>query len=157
MKKVISIATILFQIFIAFVTLFVIYIIFALLEPTDYDCANAVGFLIFQLIFGFFLCSVTIVVCIIVGLPIRLIKEAYNWWSKKPYLIFVGVTIGIILLIVSLNFTKTTNIKIDGNVRTTQVPNTSLATSGWFLIAFCLLHFYPLTTINWLKTRMFKR
>lgn len=157
MKKIISIATILFQIFIAFVTLFIIYMIFALLQPSNYDFPNAVGFLIFQPTFAFFLCSATIVACIIVGLPIRLVQEVYNWWSKKPYLIFGGVTVGIILLIVSLTFTKTTNIEIDGNVRTTQVPNTSIATSGWFLIAFCLLHFYPITTINWLKRKMFKR
>lgn len=156
-KKIISIATIFFQIILTFIALFIIYIIFALLDMTDYDFPNAVGFLIFQPIFGLLLCAATIASCMFIGLPIRLIQRLYYWWSKKPYIIFFGVTVGFILLIISLIFTEATNIMIDGENKSKQIPNIKLALAGWFLIAFCLLHFYPLTIINWFKTKLFSR
>jgi hypothetical protein len=155
-KKLISIATIIFQIFIAFVVLFVIYIIFALLDMNDFDFANGVGFLIFQPLYGFIFSALTIAVCITVGLPIRLIPKLFKWWSLKPIIVFVGVIIGLILLIISLNshFTETTNVTINGEQTVKQIPNITLALTGWFLTAFCLLHFYPLTIIKWFKTKV---
>src|ERR1700730_10014122 len=125
----------------------------------EFDLPSGVGFLIFQPVFGVILSGLTIIACLIIGLPIRLIPELYNWWSKRPLIIFVGVAIGLILLFFSLtsNFTETAKIVIDGEERTKQIPNTILAITGWFLTAFSLLHFYPLTIIKWFKEKIFSK
>lgn len=155
MRKLISLSTILFQLFITFVALFVIYIIFALLDMDEFDMITEGAFLIFQPIFAIVLSTLTIIACIIVGLPIRLIPSVKSWWSSKPFIIFLGLTIGIILLLLSLNtnFTETQNFTTDGIEKEKEIPNYSPALTGWFLTAFCLLHFYPLTILKWLKCK----
>ena len=145
MKRIISLVTITFQIVSAFVVLFFIYIIFALLDMNDFDMPAAIGFAIFQPVFGFILCCFTILTCIVLGLPIRFIPRLHNWLSARPLIIVIGVCSGFILLLLSLNstFTDTTKFQIDGAERTKAIPNFAFASIGWFLTAFSLLHFYP--------------
>ena len=155
MNKIISLATITFQLFTAFGGLFIIYIIFAVLDMNDFDLPSGIGFLIFQPAYGFIISGLTIVACIILGLPIRLIPRVYNWWSRKPVIIFIGIFIGLILLLLSLNshFTETAKINVDGVDRTKEIPNSILVSIGWLLTAFCLLHFYPFPIIKWLRKK----
>ena len=120
----------------------------------DFDFPNAIGFLIFQPIFGFIICALTILICIILGLPIRLITGLNNWWVQKPFIVFVGVAIGLILLLMSLFITHKVIFIKEGQETAKQVPNIILAGSGWFLTAFCLLHFYPLALIKWFKEKI---
>ena len=152
MEKIISIATVLFQLFIAFVGLLIIYMVFALLDMTEINFPNAVGFIIFQPLWGILICGLTIIACIILGLPIRLNPKLNKWWSKRPIIIFIGVMIGLLLLLLSLNshLMQTAKFTIDGKEQTKLIPNSVLVVTGWFLTAFCLLHFYPLAAIKWL-------
>ena len=120
----------------------------------DFDLPSGIGFVIFQPVFGIVLSGLTIIACIILGLPIRLIPRLYNWWSERPFIIFIAVTVGLILLIMSVFFTDTVNAVSDGEEKTKQIPNISFALTGWFLTAFSLLHFYPVTIIKWLKKKI---
>ena len=126
---------------------------------TDFDLPTGVGFIIFQPIFGIFLSGLTILACIILGLPIRLIPNIYNWWSKRPYIIFAGIFIGLILVLLSLNshFTETAKVTIDDEEQTKEIPNSILALTGWALTAFSFLHFYPMTIIKWIKKRIWTK
>lgn len=156
MKKFLTIANIVFQIFLTYAILFAIYIIFALLDNDDPDIPNAIGFLIFQPLYGIFLSTITIIICFIAGLPIRLINKVYNWWSDKPYIIIAGLVIGIVFLILSLNpnYTKTTKVLVDGLEKAKQIPNLKFVLLGWFIIAFSTLHFYPLVIFKWFKDKI---
>ena len=122
----------------------------------DFDLPSGIGFLIFQPVFGIVLSGLTIIACTILGLPIRLSPRLYNWWSERPFIIFIAVTVGLILLIMSLFFTETINAVSDGEEKTKQIPNISLAVTGWVLTAFSLLHFYPMTIIKWLKKKLWR-
>jgi hypothetical protein len=135
---------IIFQLFITFIALFVIYLIFALLDMDDFDMIIEATFLIFQPILAIILSTLTIVACIIVGLPIRLLPKVNLWWRRRPVIPAVALTVGIILLCLSANFKETQNIAIDGIEKQNEVPNYSLALTGWFMTAFALLHFYPM-------------
>ena len=113
------------------------------------------AFLIFQPIFAIILSALTIVACIIVGLPIRLIPSLRNWWSRTPVIFFIGLAIGVVLLLLSLNanFTETKTVSIGDVEKEKEIPNYSLALTGWFMTAFSLLHFYPMTILKWLKDK----
>lgn len=125
----------------------------------DFDVPSGIGFLIFQPAFGIIISGLTIIACTILGLPIRLIPRLHKWWSRKPLIVFVGVFIGLILLLLSLNshFTETAKINVDGTEQTKEIPNSILVSTGWLLIAFCLLHFYPVPIIKWLKKKIWTK
>jgi hypothetical protein len=156
MKKFVSFPVILFQLFITFITLFVIYLIFALLDMDEFDMITEGAFLIFQPILAIILSTFTIVACIIVGLPIRLLPKVKMWWSRRPVIPAIALTVGIILLILSLNenFTETRNTVIDGIEKEKQIPNYKLAFTGWFMTAFALLHFYPMTILELIRDNL---
>jgi hypothetical protein len=139
----INVSTILFQLFKTFFALSVIYLIYALLDMDEFDMITEGAFLIFQPIFAIILSTLTIVACIIVGLPIRLLPSVRNWRSRRPIIPFIVFAIGLILLLLSLNDIE----------KEKEIPNYSLALTGWFLTAFSLLHFYPMTVLKWLKDK----
>lgn len=150
------ITVVVFQLFLTFVALVSIYLVFALLDTEEIDILNVIAFFIFQPIFGILLSSFTIIICLVAGLPIRLIPRVYNWWIRKPLVSFAGCSAGVILLLASLypDFTETTEVLINMENRVKQVPNLNLAVAGWFLTAFSLLHFYPMSIINWSKKKI---
>lgn len=137
--------SLLFQLFVTFATLFMIYIIYALLDVDEADLVNAIGFVIFQPLFGFILTAATIAICFIVGLPIRLKLPVREWWLARPLLPLVGTVIGLLFLLLAFtpNLTETKNIIINGETIKKEVPNAVVSITGWFLVAFFLLHFYP--------------
>ena len=159
MRKIISISTILFQLFTTAAVLFVTYIIFALIDLDDFDLITEGAFLISQPVYGILITVLTIIVCTIVGLPIRLKKTINKWWSRKPMLVFAGVVIGFILMSLSLNvnFSATTKVIVDGEERSKEIPNCSLLVTGWFLTAFSLLHFYPMPLIQRSRNKILTR
>lgn len=125
MRKIILKATIFFQLFTSLAALFLIYIIFALLDMNDFDLISGMGFIVFQPIFGAILSGLTVLVCFLVGLPIRLIPKLHSWWTKRPLIVFISVFIGLIFLCISLNsnFTETTTVIIDNEEKTKNIPN----------------------------------
>ena len=155
MKKLSSTATIVFQLFLTFGVLFLIYMVFAVLDNDEVDMISELGLLTIHPLFAAIFSAITIIVCILLGLPIRLNSKLKKWWTDKPFIsIAVGI-IGLILLLLSLNqnFTESTKVTLNEEEVIKQIPNTTLALTGWFLTAFSLLHFYPLTILIFIKNK----
>jgi len=121
--KNLFIFTFLFQSIIASTLLFIIYMLMAILDANDIDFVFLVG----QPIMGIIAILITLFLCFILGLPIRLIPKVYNWWTNKPIICFVGVAIGIALILISYNshLIETVKVVTDGVERTKQVSNTN--------------------------------
>ncbi len=121
-----------------------IYMIFALMDYQG-GIDGFIGMAIFQPIMGAILSVLTILVCFLLGLPIRLIRKVRVWWSRRFY-IAIGLTfVGLILLGLSFmhHFMQVATILRDGIEITKSIPNGGLVISGWFLTAFCILHTFP--------------
>ena len=143
--------TILFQVTIAFMATFLIYIISAVLQEDKFGFP----FLVFMPIMAFVISLLIVLVCGIIGLPIRLVPAINKWWNRRPLIVFVGAAIGVALLVLSYfpYFTETVDIVDDIN-KTKQIPNPGMGLVGWFLIPFTLLHFYPKFIMRWASKKV---
>lgn len=139
-----------FQLFITYAILLTVYMIYALLDMLDFDMIGAIGFFFFQPILAFIISSVTILICLIMGSPIRFNARIRNFWISKPWISIAGIVLGILLLILSFStlFEQVEFVIIDGNNIERTVPNLSMTIFGWILLAFSLLHFYPHSIVS---------
>ena len=135
-----------------FFLLFIIYLIFGPAKNVEADLINEILYLV---IIPIILILATIGICILVGLPIRLIPNLYNWWLANPFVSFMALTIGLILLTLTLNqnFIDTRTILVNEEQIIQETPNNYLLTIGWFVTAFALLHFYPKQFIVAIKNK----
>jgi len=150
MRKATFDLSLLFQVFVTFAVLFVTYIIYALLDVDDAGMINGIGFLIFQPLFGFIMTAITIIICFTIGLPIRLNAKVRQWWLVRPWIPIVGLTVGLFLLLIAFNdnIAETHLIILNGETVDKEVPIAVVSIIGWFLTAFCSLHFYPLSLFS---------
>ena len=144
LRRIIDILTIGIQLGLTFVLTVCIYMVFALL---DYEGGfdSFIGLALFQPIMAVVLAALTIFCCLILGLPIRLIKKVKTWWSRHFY-IAIGLTLlGLTLLVLSLTpqFIEETIVTSEGFEMTKEIPNIGLAVAGWLVTAFSVLHTYP--------------
>jgi hypothetical protein len=95
----------------------------------------------------------TIGMCLFFGLPIRLITSLRKWWIKKPILNICLLIIGLLLVMLSANsFFRLEAISGNSGVQTTySIADPYPVLIGWFLIAFSLMHFYPVSLLKWTK------
>jgi len=117
---------------------------FALLD-NDFGFDGLFGFIVFQPIFALILSGLTILVCLIAGLPIRLNSKLNYWWTTNFYIAIIGTVFGLTLLLLALLpiFREPVIYNLDGEPTLKQIPNSILSISGWLLTAFSLLHIYP--------------
>lgn len=145
MKKIFCYLTIFAQAVCTFILLVFIYMVFALLE-SDLGFDGLVGLLL-SFVFAIIFALVTIIICFLIGLPIRLNNRLKIWWEDNYLISPVGVAVGLVILIIStLPQLATSRIVFDAAEnygRQITTPNVSLATLGWFLTAFMSLHFNP--------------
>jgi hypothetical protein len=138
------------QLVLSFAVLFVVYIVLALLDFDEVGLVSGLGFLVFQPIVGFFATVVTIFICFILGLPIRFNSRFGRWWKANPYVPVIGVIISFLLM--SLAFTQrfvvSRKVLINEVIMEKEVPNIFMIIAGWFILGFCLLHFYPHAFVN---------
>ena len=99
MKKILDIIVILGQLFFAFIAAFVMYMFIAFYD-LQYGLIGFIGFVIFQPILGLVISSISVFLCFILGLPIRLNKKMNDWWISNFYIAIVGVPVGLVLLVV---------------------------------------------------------
>jgi hypothetical protein len=118
--------------------------VFALLD-NDFGFDGLLGLFVFQPIFALILSGLTIFVCLIAGLPIRLNNKLNYWWTTNFYIAIIGTIFGLIFLFLSLlpALRETVTYDLDGQPALKQIPNAILSISGWLLTAFSLLHIYP--------------
>lgn len=144
MSKLFTILTIVFQVLLTFLVTVCAYMIYAILN-SDFGFDGLFGLIIIQPIIGAILSLITIFVCLIIGLPIRLNKILNHWWTTHFLISVLGTMIGLTCLALALfpNFQETVIAQIDGQETIKHIPNSFLAYTGWFLTSFCLLHLYP--------------
>ena len=138
MNRIFKILFLFLQIIITFVVLFVIYMFFALMD-NDFGFDGLFGLITIQPMLAVFFSVLTIIICLIIGLPIRLIKNINYWISKHWYISIICIFIGIVLLFCSFLLKQPYYIE-DGII---EIPNAILAGTGWFMTAFSILHFFP--------------
>ena len=144
MSKIVNILILGVQIVATFVATIFIYMIFALLD-NDFGMDGLFGLFIFQPIFAIIVSSFTILICLLIGLPIRLNSTINYWWTTNFYVSIIGIIVGLALLILATfeNFRETISTNIDEQLILKQIPNLPLIYIGWLLTAFSILHTYP--------------
>lgn len=107
--------------------------------------ANFVGLTFFQPILAILISILTVIVCGLVGLPIRLNNRLNNWWRTHFYVSILIGFLGLVACAISLipGFVEEVTYRMDGMDMTQTVPNQILSISGWFLVAIGTLHTYP--------------
>lgn len=144
MNKTITLLTLGLQIALTFIATFCIYMVFALLD-SDFGFDGLFGLVLFQPIMAIILSVLTIFICLILGLPIRLINKLNNWWTSNSYLPIIGIIIGLTFLLMALlpAFSETVAFELDGEPTLKQIPNPIFSITGWLLTSFSILHIYP--------------
>ena len=142
MRRTIDISIFVFQITLTFITAFCTYMFFAVLD-SDLGFDGLVVLFIFQQLWAVIISGLTILLCLIVGLPIRLNKKINHWWTTNFYIPIIGIVVGLSLLILATLNEKPVLATIEGKEVLKQIPDLTLMICGWLLTAFCILHTYP--------------
>ncbi len=144
MTKVVTIIIIGFQFLVTFIVTVSIYMIYALLD-SNFGIDGLFGIIFIQPIMGVILTFLTIFVCTLFGLPIRLNKKLNNWWTKNFYISILGIVCGLSFLVIAFlpNLKDLVSSEIDGQLEVKSIPNSFFTLTGWFLTAFSFLHLYP--------------
>ena len=151
MKRQLSINPLLFQLTTTFL---VLYIIFMLLFVTrGGDRAGLIagfGLENSKTTYGIITILMTIGLCLFFGLPLRIIASFHKWWIKNPILNISLLIIGLFLIVLSANsFFRIETVSGNSGVQTTySIANPYPVLIGWFLAAFSLLHFYPVSFLR---------
>jgi hypothetical protein len=121
---------------ITFVALLSSYLLLALLDYRG-GFPAFIGLVTFQPVLGAILSLATISICVVVGLPLRLTALG-SWWRQRGYLALGGALAGGGVLGFFLLSAGATEAAGTGGPSALVV-----AGSGWFLLAFSLLHVFP--------------
>jgi len=144
MKIILNLIILAIQGIVAFLTLLIIYMIFVLLDYQG-GVDSFIGTTFFQPIIGSLISIVTIGICLLIGLPIRISDSINTWWTKKIWLSLLGTLSGLTLISLSLlpSMMETRSLTVENEIIQKQIPNIALATTGWLLTGFSLLHLFP--------------
>jgi len=158
MKRLLNVLTLLFQFGATFILTFCLCMVFAMFDYKG-GMANFIGLTFFQPITAALFSIFTIIICSIIGLPIRLNVRLKTWWSKHFYISIILATIGVISCAISLTpmFIEEITYSLEGIERTDTVPNQILSILGWFVLAFGTLHLYLPVFIEQIAIKLFER
>ena len=107
---------------------------------TVYDGALS---LIFQPIMGAILTAIAIAGLFVIGLPLRLIKRINTWWKLHWWIPFFIGTIAFMMMCMSwMPHFRVQVLDPDLQIEVDSF-HPFLATGGWLLTLFAVLHFYP--------------
>lgn len=122
-------------------TTFILYMLFAMFDYQG-GFANFVGLTLFQPISAILISILTVIVCGLVGLPIRLNNQLNTWWRTHFYVSILIGFLGLVACAISLmpGFVEEVTYRMDGMDMTQSVPNRILSISGWFLVAIGTMH-----------------
>ena len=154
MNKSRRIITLLIQIGTTMLVLILIYMIFSLMD-NEGGMDGIFGMLFIQPLLAVLFSGLTVILCILVGLPLRLFSRINAWWRNRLYLQLILLATGIILLCLSVVpiFMENVTYIQDGLNSVKTIPNKAFAISGWFLTAFSILHIFQLKKVNY-KTKI---
>jgi len=92
-----------------------------------------------------------LIICLLLGLPIRLIAKFRSWWASRPMLPFVCLLVGLALyLLLFDNNWGSTAIEYGGStlVKKRTLP-VVVYLACFLLITFSLLHMHPKAVFKW--------
>jgi hypothetical protein len=115
-----------------------IYYMIAMIMTT-YD---GVLSMLFQPIMGAIFAFIAVLLCFIIGLPIRLIPKLRLLWCRFWWLPILLGLIGFILIAISWFPPLRETIRDEIRDIDVQTFHPTLATLGWFLSIFAVLHFW---------------
>ena len=144
MKITLNLLFLIIQITLTFIVTVSVYMIFAVID-NDFGLDGIFGLLFIQPVLALIISILTIIFCLILGLPIRLNNKIRNWWTHHCYIPIIIFFCGILLLCLALipTFRETTILIIDEMEKLKQIPNLTLSSIGWLLTTFSILHLYP--------------
>lgn len=147
LKAILSRLTFLIQLLSTAFVLFVVYMIYAVLTNVEFDMVTGIGFLLFQPLIALVLISITIFLCLLLGLPLRKNTRLANWWKARQVIPLLGTGLAFLFFMLSFvpGFSDPTQVELDDMIIETNMPNSALTICGWFVLAFSMVHFYPLS------------
>lgn len=97
---------------------------------------------VFWLLYACIVSVFTITVVAVVGLPLRLVKRLRAGWQRLAPLVWVAAVLGFAAVIVSFHpsLITTEQVEIDGVSYTAVTPLWWMTLTGWFVLAFSLVH-----------------
>ena len=150
-----SVAAFIFQIFISTVFLFFAFFYFDPINALDQE-AETINFLVFGIVVQLKFLSLTILACILVGLPLRIIPRMQFWWLSRFFLQLLVLGTGIAILVLSkLDGLRVVETVIqNGEMVVKDYSDLKVSLSGWFLTAFALLHFNPSNIAEYFSNKL---
>lgn len=147
------------QMVFAFALTFIVYMLLTLDQIFEYRFDNIIGHAVIPPKMVAIICGLTILACLLVGLPIRLVRAINNWWTNHFAISVYGILLGIILIILAdiSSFREIVKVVVDGIEQTNEIPNTYLGITGWFVTAFFALHMYPPAFIRTLSDKFIQK
>lgn len=138
MTRINSLSSFLGRIAICFFILLAVYFKYG---PLNYAEVEMVNIIIYMLILPIVLIVGTIGICLIIGLPLLIIPKLEKWWNTNSYIAFIGLLMGIVLILCSPHVTESIKT-IENNIEVKkEIPNEVVLAIGWFTTAFFMLHF----------------
>ncbi|MFZ6013710.1 MAG: hypothetical protein ACOYXT_25450 [Bacteroidota bacterium] len=134
----------LLQMIVAFLVTFSLYMMLAISDYTG-GIDKFAGLMVIQPVLGAIFAVLTVVICFIIGLPIRVISTVRHWWIARTFVPVLGIAFGLILLILSYLSPWRGSVSeiADGFELQQEIPNLTLVLSGWFATTFFILHTFP--------------
>lgn len=145
MSRLFNLILLLFQAGFTFILLVFIYMFFAILDYGG-GIEGFIGLTFFQTFLALIFVFVTVIFCLVLGLPIRLNSKIKEWWIRNYFISIAGFCIGLLFLLLSLMpyFAETIAVFDEsGNQTSKTVLRNSLVGIGWFLVGFFVLHLFP--------------
>ncbi|RZJ75962.1 MAG: hypothetical protein EOO45_03930 [Flavobacterium sp.] len=144
-----------FQIVRSTVFLFIVYMIYAVMDIVEVETVNLVGLFTYQIVAGLTVTLLTVFCCILVGLPIRLRSRVNSFWRKNSF-IWVGMLcLGIMLMVIAWNDYFSSKVHVEPSNIEKEIPNYWLSVTGWLFSAFALVHSYTRDAYIQLWSKLF--
>jgi len=144
MQKKFNIMVLAKQVVFSFLSLIIIYISYALYFFKG-DTNEYLDFVLNIPAISWIFCLMTFIICLLIGLPIRLNRSVNIWWRNKKSVPIILILLGFISIGFSLYPPFLNQIElVNGNLITIKLQGNSILTLiGSFLIPFAILHAYP--------------
>lgn len=151
MSRFVSISIFIIQALFAFLVNMALFLVYAA-WTYEGGIDGFTGMVFFQIIYAVIFGLVTLLVCGIMGLPIRLSKRLYTWWTAHSWVSLLIMLAGLVLFFMSLTHTYMKQVWLEDSRQWKSIPNPGLSMMGWALTGFGALHvFPPVKLMDWIN------
>lgn len=157
-RKTIHIILFVIQAGFSMLTLLLLYLSFALFDP-GIAHKGLLSMFFIQPPRAMLFSGITVLICTLAGLYLRLNRTAFRWWTRHFYLALLLIFFGFVCILLSGSgsfadvYVQQT---ASGEVRR-EVPDAYMFLSGWFILTFGMMHLFPpYAMLEWI-TRIAER